>query len=104
MFYIYLICQFSVKKKENLESNNLYSVQAINVSKHCWMLKQKIIAIFDNDVFHEIDTIFYLAVVDRNNCYCEYIQLLIKTFPLSTFLLLSNFEEKIFLINNDFNL
>lgn len=69
------------KKQKDLELNDMHSVQAIKVSKHCWMLKQKIIALFDNDVFHKTDTIFYLAVVDRNNCYCEYIRPLIKTFP-----------------------
>lgn len=44
-----------------------------NVCKHCWMLKQKIIALFDKNVFHQIDTLFYVAVVDRKNCYCQYI-------------------------------
>lgn len=88
MFNAYLLitrfsCQKSVlyllhlpifyKTQKDLELNDLHSVQAINVCKHCWMLKQKIIALFDKNVFDKIDTLLYLAVVDRKNCYCQYI-------------------------------
>lgn len=69
------------ESQKDLKLNDLHSIKAINVSKHCWMLKQKIIALLDNDVFQKIDTIFYWAVVDRNNCYCEYMQPLTNTFP-----------------------
>lgn len=68
------------ESQKDLKRNDLSSIQAINVSKHCWMLKQKITALLDNDVFQKRDTIFYLAVVDRNNCYPECMQPLTNTF------------------------
>lgn len=49
------------KTPKELELNDLHSVQAVNLFKHCWILKQKIIASFDNEVFHKIDTIFLLS-------------------------------------------
>lgn len=79
---LYLLClPVFYESQKDLELNDLRSIQAINVSKHCWMLKQKIRALLDNDIFQTTDTIFYLAAVDRNNCYREYRQFLTNTFP-----------------------
>lgn len=79
VLYLLHLPVFSESQKD-LKLNDLHSIQANNVSKHCWMLKQKITALLGNDVFQKTDTIFYFAVVDRNNCYCGYMQPLTSTF------------------------
>lgn len=51
LYLLYLPVFFESQK--DLKLNDLRSVQAINVSKHCWMLKQKITAFLGNDVFQK---------------------------------------------------
>lgn len=51
------------KNSKDLELNGLHSIQAVNVFKHCWMLKCEITALFNNEVFHKLGTIFFTKLL-----------------------------------------
>lgn len=58
-----LLLPIFCNNSKDLELNCLHSVQAVNVFKHCWMLKHKITALFNNKVFHKIGTVHFTKLL-----------------------------------------